>query len=547
MENRILTLKRTLLAFFTLLLFAQIGWSQHFIFVETVPDTIYVDVNCEATLDWAPGAVGVNAAHPGTGQIITFFNIVNITGGYIVGDLIPPGTNVEVTYLAQDNEGNDSTLVFDIDFLDNTAPVIDGAAVPADITVSCTVPTQPVVNATDNCDGTFATTVTDVPATIDYCVGGSMVRTFSATDVAGNTSTEIQNIIVMANGGPTISAGFLASIADVTVSCDMIPIAPTLTSVDISDDCTLPINVVIVNNGLENTIGGQTCPTTHLLTRIWTLEDDCGLQSNVTQTITVEDNSAPVITPPASTNVTIQCTGVPSDPETQILDYASNFTVTDNCSPVVWSNDYVGLTEPCAGTGTASVTYFATDGCNTSSVTINFLVQDSNPPNITTGAQDEQVICDGAGNTADLTAWLNADGNAIAMDACSPSNLVIKSVAVPSDISTDDPYVALTNSIATPCAGFFVATITVQFTFTDDCGNMSTTDADFSIVDNVDPTVTTPASDATVECDGAGNATDLANWLAVNGNAVGSDVCSGTSSNMENRSSNSSNRKHLWK
>jgi len=222
MKNRILILKQTLLAFFTLLLFAQVGWSQHFIFVENVPDTIFVDAACNATLNWAPGAVGVNAAHPGDGQVITFFDIINISGGYSVGDVVPPGTNVVVTYRAEDNQGNDSLLVFDIDFWDNTAPLIDGAAVPADITVTCAVPAPPIVNATDNCAGTFATTVTDLPATIDYCFGGTMVRTFSATDAFGNTSTATQNITVMANGGPTISAGFLASIVDVTVSCDKI-------------------------------------------------------------------------------------------------------------------------------------------------------------------------------------------------------------------------------------------------------------------------------------------------------------------------------------
>jgi gliding motility-associated-like protein len=530
MENRILTLKRTLLAFFTLLLFAQAGWSQHFIIVETVPDTIYVDGACEATLEWAlPDIVGVSPAHPGTGQIITFFDIVHISGGYELGDLIPPATNVDITYLAEDNEGNDSLFTFDIDFLDNIAPVIDVAAVPVDVTVSCSIPAPPVVNATDNCDGTFATIVTDAPVTIDYCIGGTMVRTFSATDAGENTSTETQNITVMANGGPTVSAGFLASIADVTVSCDMIPVAPTLTAADISDDCTLPADVMIVNNGSETiNVVGLTCPTTQLITRIWTLEDDCGLLSNSTQTITVQDNTAPVITPPATTNVTIQCTGVPTDPETQILSYENNFTVSDNCSPVNWSNDYTGLTGGmCAGTGTATVNYTASDGCNSANVTINFTVEDSNSPNITTGAQDEEVDCDGNGNITDLNNWLAADGNAIAMDGCSPSGLV-QSVAVLSDMTTDDPIIALANAVATGCTANLVAVITVQFTFTDDCGNMSTTDADFSIVDNDDPTITTPASDETVECDGAGNTTDLNNWLAANGNAVGSDVCSGT-------------------
>jgi len=524
MENRILTLKRTLLAFFTLLLFAQVGWSQHFIFDYSGPTTISVDGACEGILDW--GAFTPTVSTVG-GQAITFFDINNISGGYMVGDLVPPGVQVVVTYLAIDDLGNDSLFVFSIDFEDNMAPMIDVASVPADITVSCAVPVPPVVNATDNCDGTFATTVIDVPATIDYCTGGVIVRIFSATDVSGNISIETQNISVLTNGGPSISGGFLASIADITVSCDMIPAAPTLTAADILDDCTLPANVTIVDNGLENIIGGQTCPTTQLITRTWTLEDDCGLQFNITQNINVEDNSAPVITPPAVTSLTIQCTGVPSDPETQILNYEGNFTVTDNCSPIVWSNDYTGLTGgACAGTGTASVIYTATDGCNSTSVTINFIVQDSESPNIVTVAQNEQVACDGTGNAADLTAWLNADGNAVLMDACSPSNLIVKTFAVPSDLTTDDPFVALTNAIA---AAGCVATITVEFTFMDDCGNnMSTTAADFSIIDNVDPTIPIPASNEIVECDGIGNGTDLANWLAANGNAVGSDVCSGT-------------------
>ncbi|MFK8007844.1 MAG: gliding motility-associated C-terminal domain-containing protein [Saprospiraceae bacterium] len=529
MKNRILTLKQTLLAFFTLLLFTQVGWSQHFTFTETVPDTIFVDSGCQATLSWAVGDVTVAPVNPGSGQMIAFFDIDDISGGFSFGDMIPLGTNVVVTYLAQDNQGNDSLLIFDIDFLDNNPPLIDGAAVPADVTVSCAVPAQPVVNAMDNCDGTFATTVTDVPTSINYCVGGSLVRTFTASDASGNISTATQNITVMANGGPMISAGFLASIADVTVSCDAIPMTPTLTAANISDDCTLPANVMIVNNGLENTIGGQVCPTTQILTRLWTLEDDCGLQFNYTQNITVQDNSTPVITPPATTNVTIQCNGIPSDPETQILNYESNFTVNDNCGSVVWSNDYTGLSGgTCAGTGIASVTYFASDGCNASSVTINFTVQDSNPPNITTGAQDEQVACDGTGNVADLTAWLDADGNSVSMDVCSPNNLIVKTVTVPSDGTTNDPYVALNNAIATGCSANLIATITVQFTFTDDCGNMSTTDADFSIVDNAGPAITALAADITVECDGLGNTTEFNNWLAANGNAMANDVCSGT-------------------
>ncbi len=56
----------------------------------------------------------------------------------------------------------------------------------------------------------------------------------------------------------------------------------------------------------------------------------------------------------------------------------------------------------------------------------------------------------------------------------------------------------------------------------------NTTTATFTIEDTQGPTISTDASDETVECDGAGNAAALSAWLANNGGAVASDVCSGT-------------------
>ncbi len=535
MKNRVLTLKHALTAFFTLLLFAQVGWSQNeFIFTYTGPDTIFVDSNCEGVANWGhPTSVTITSNVQGMTCTVTsgVFSITDNSGNSYPTTTIPPtapftaGDSVMVLYQAMDDCGNSGFFGFTIEFVDNSPPVIAAGSVPADVTVSCGIPAAPTINATDNCGGVFPATVIDNPATIDYCIGGTIVRTFTASD-GNNISTATQNITVQPNAGPSISPAFLATIADVTVSCGAIPAAPTLTAADILDDCTLPANVMIINNGLESTSTGGACPTTLLITRTWTLEDDCGLVYNYTQTIDVQDNNAPVITPPATTSVTIQCTGFPADPETIILTYADSFTVTDNCSPVVWSHNYIGLSGgTCAGTGTAAVIYTASDGCNSSTVTINFNVLDSNPPNITTGAQDIQVTCDGTGNTADLTAWLAADGNSVAMDACSPNSLIVKSIAVPSDQNTDDPFVALQNAINSGCNAGFVATITVEFMYTDNCGNFSTTDADFSIIDNSFPTISTPATNATVECDGAGNNAQFTTWLNANGNAAANDVC----------------------
>ena len=67
---------------------------------------------------------------------------------------------------------------------------------------------------------------------------------------------------------------------------------------------------------------------------------------------------------------------------------------------------------------------------------------------------------------------------------------------------------------------------TVTFTATDDCGNSSSTTATFTIEDTTAPAIDMAAMDATVECDGAGNAADLDGWLASNGGAMASDACS---------------------
>ena len=120
---------------------------------------------------------------------------------------------------------------------------------------------------------------------------------------------------------------------------------------------------------------------------------------------------------------------------------------------------------------------------------------------------DATVECDGAGNSADLDAWLASNGGAMASDACS-------------DVTWSNDFAALSDD----CGATGMATVT--FTATDDCGNSSSTTATFTIEDTTAPAIDMAAMDATVECDGAGNAADLDAWLASNGGAMASDACS---------------------
>ena len=70
-------------------------------------------------------------------------------------------------------------------------------------------------------------------------------------------------------------------------------------------------------------------------------------------------------------------------------------------------------------------------------------------------------------------------------------------------------------------------TITRTYTLEDPCGAWVQTAQTFTIEDTTPPTIGTPASDLTVECDGSGNTAELAGWLSSYGGAAASDVCGG--------------------
>ena len=122
-------------------------------------------------------------------------------------------------------------------------------------------------------------------------------------------------------------------------------------------------------------------------------------------------------------------------------------------------------------------------------------------------AEDSTVECDGMGNMDALNDWLDSNGGATATDNCS-------------GVTWSNDFVALSDCGATGSA-------TVIFTATDDCGNASSTTATFTIEDTTNPSIDMMAEDSTVECDGMGNMTALNDWLANNGGATASDVCSG--------------------
>ncbi|MGG5488435.1 gliding motility-associated C-terminal domain-containing protein, partial [Gaetbulibacter sp. PBL-D1] len=236
--------------------------------------------------------------------------------------------------------------------------------------------------------------------------------------------------------------------------------------------------------GLEATysdaIADGNCANESVITRTWSLTDDCGNTATLVQTINVVDTTAPVIDTNA-TDIIVECDGSGNNGEIENwLNNNGGAVASDNCGAITWTNDYNGAQSDCSAPVT--VTFTATDACgNSSTTTASYAIQDTTAPSIDTTSANLTVECDGAGNVDDINDWLTNNGGAIASDDCS-------AITWTNDFT----------KLADACGATGSATVT--FTATDGCGNSSTTTAIFTIVDTTAPTFTVPA-DVTIECD----------------------------------------------
>ena len=186
------------------------------------------------------------------------------------------------TWTALDACGNSSTATQTINVQDTTPPVI--SALPAPTTINCTAtPTFTVPTATDAC-GTIATlTFADV-TTSGACAGSySVVRTWTAIDACGNSSTATQTINVQDVTPPTITCpGPHYQNVEPGV-CLAFPVnleTPTTT-----DGCG---TVTLSNNAPSSFPIGTTTVT-------WTATDSCGNIATCTQDVIIKDVEPPVI------------------------------------------------------------------------------------------------------------------------------------------------------------------------------------------------------------------------------------------------------------
>ena len=322
---------------------------------------------------------------------------------YVVNSFTPscPNTGVySVTFTVTDDCGFMQSLTVNFTIIDNISPTISPTSV--DMTEECGggddqsdleawIDSFGGAVAADGCsnetwiDFDFVTNdVFPVMGTVAFGAypnypqvtankcDWSVQVTFRVTDECNNTSTTTSSFTIEDTMDPVLSA----IPADVTVDCQApAPIMPTAT-----DNCDAAVDIVLVADTVA------TCANSYVLTRTWTATDDCGNTDTGVRVITVEDNTAPMVTAPA--DVTVECDMVPV-PGTP--------TVTDMCDMnpiIVFTTNTVSGS--CANEYVITRTWTATDACgNVASDDQVITVQDNTFPTITgTLPTDVTVECD---------------------------------------------------------------------------------------------------------------------------------------------------------
>src|SRR5678810_31334 len=224
------------------------------------------------------------------------------------------------TWTATDNCSNTTTASQTITVVDNTAPVF--TYVPANTTAQCSaVPAPGTPTATDNCDPTVSISLntSSTQTSNGSCTDNSytITRTWTATDNCSNTTTASQTITVVDNTAPV----FTYVPANTTAQCSAVPAPGTPTA---TDNCDPTVSISLSTSSTQPSNGSCT-DNSYTITRTWTATDNCSNTTTASQTITVVDNTAPVLSyVPANT---IQQCSAGRAPGT--------LTATDNCDPTV--------------------------------------------------------------------------------------------------------------------------------------------------------------------------------------------------------------------
>ncbi len=197
---------------------------------------------------------------------------------------------------------------------DTTPPVI---VCPTDRTIQCTESSDPsntgTATVTDSCISDPPVTYSDTTAPGTCPQASRISRSWTATDLCGNTASCMQRIDKVDTTAPVLSP----LPPDVTVECSAVP-PPAVVSA--TDNCDPSVSVSFN----EQRIDGS-CAFNYSLIRTWSASDDCGNTATHSQTVTIQDT-----TPPNIKKVTVS-PDVLWPPNHRMVPVTVKVLVSDNC------------------------------------------------------------------------------------------------------------------------------------------------------------------------------------------------------------------------
>ncbi len=204
--------------------------------------------------------------------------------------------------------------------------------------------------ASDNCG---PVTITRTPSGNTFAVGTTVV-TWTATDRAGNTATDTQNVTVIDNTPPVVTAPAAVTLftgpGATSCSVTVANLDATLGTGSATDNC--PGVGAVSRSGVP---AGNVFPV-GTTTLTYSATDAHGNTAQDTQVVTVVDNTKPVFTQPTQPDIVLE----PSCPTGAIATFPTP-AVTDNCGV----QSVVRTAGPASGSvfpiGTTTVTFTATD------------------------------------------------------------------------------------------------------------------------------------------------------------------------------------------
>ena len=221
----------------------------------------------------------------------TILNVVTCSQIFTINDTTDPTITTQAANLEVQCDGSGNTAQL------NAWLASNGGAVASDVCSNVTW-TNNFASVSDTCGAT-----------------GSATVTFTATDDCGNASTTSATFTIIDDTDPIFTSELPQ---DISVSCDAIPNPANMSG---SDNCgEVTITVLDTIDREESQCEGE-----YIISRTWTITDSCNNSSSYTQTITVFDNTPPILTTPLDAQISVLCSEIPEIPQ---------LVFTDNCSGI---------------------------------------------------------------------------------------------------------------------------------------------------------------------------------------------------------------------